>query len=95
MCFAYIVQYLLAVTSTASVKVLIGLAVCYTEVCTSAESVCQNCVLGRFADLCSNVVLYLLSLIEKKKKFGYGQIKIRCVGGFVTQCWLLVQEILY
>ena len=43
-CCAYIVQDLLAATSTASVKALIGQAACYAGVCTLAESVHQNCV---------------------------------------------------
>ena len=41
-CCAYIVQDLLAATSTASVKVLIGPAVSYAGVSTLAESVHQN-----------------------------------------------------
>ena len=57
MCSAYIVQNLPAATSTVSVRVLIGPAVGYTGVHTSAESLCQNCVLGRCANLCSIVVL--------------------------------------
>ena len=50
-CCAYIEQYLLAATSTASGKALIGPAECYTGVHTLAESVHQNCVLGRCANL--------------------------------------------
>ena len=85
MCCAYIVQDLLVATSTASAKVLIGQAACYAGVCTLAESVHQNCVLGRCANLCSIIVLHLPSLMEKKK-IGYGQfyIKIRCGGGCYT-----------
>ena len=59
---AFIVQNLLAATSTASMRVLIDPAACYTKVHTLAESVCQNCVLGRHANLCSIVVLHLPSL---------------------------------
>ena len=57
-CCAYIEQNQLAATSTASAKVLIGPVACYTEVCALAESVHQNCVLGRCANLCFIVVLY-------------------------------------
>ena len=57
----YIVQNLLAATSTASARVVIGPAVCYTGVSTLAESVCQNCVLGRCANFCSIIVLHLCS----------------------------------
>ena len=48
---------LLAATCKASAFVLIGSAVQYTGVCTWAESVCQKCVLGRCANLCSIIVL--------------------------------------
>ena len=57
-CCAYIVQNLLAATCTASVKALIGPAACYAGVCTLAESVHQNCVLGRCTNLCSIIVLH-------------------------------------
>ena len=46
-CCAYIMQNLLAATSTASAKVLIGPAACYTGIHTLAESVQQICALGR------------------------------------------------
>ena len=59
---AYIEQNLLAATSTALVKALIGPAVCYARVCTLAESVYQNCVLGRCANLCFIIVLHLPSV---------------------------------
>ena len=50
-------QELHAATSTASAKVLIGPAVCYAGVHALAESVHQNCVLGRCANLYSIIVL--------------------------------------
>ena len=55
----FIIRDQLAATSTASAFVLIGPAVGYAGVCTQAESVHQNCVLGRRACLCSIVVLHL------------------------------------
>ena len=55
---AFIEQNLLAATSTALVKVLIGPAVCYAGVCTSADSVHQNCVLER----CAN--LYFITVVQ-------------------------------
>ena len=51
MCCAYIVQNLLAATSTASLSTLIGSAACYAGVHALAESVSQNCVLGKYANL--------------------------------------------
>ena len=66
-CFAYIAQDLLAATSTASVKVLTGPAVFYAGVHALPESVHQNCVLGRCANLFSIIVLHLPSLTEIKK----------------------------
>ena len=75
MCCVYIVQNLLAATNTASVRVLIGPAACYTGVCTLPESVHQNCVLGRCANLCSIIVLHLPFLFFLKEKIWLWQIK--------------------
>ena len=47
----------LAATFTVSAFTLIGPYACSTGVCTQAESVCQNCVLGRCVCLCSIIVL--------------------------------------
>ena len=66
----YITWDLLAATTTGSAFALIGPAACYTGVHTQAESVYQNYVLGRCANLCSVVVLHLPSLIFCLK-FGY------------------------
>ena len=52
----------LTATLTASAFALIGPAACHTGVHTMAESVHQNCVLGRCAYLCSIIVLHLPSL---------------------------------
>ena len=52
----------LACTFIASVFTLIDPYVCYTGVCAHAESVHQNCVLGRCLCLCLIVMLHLLSL---------------------------------
>ena len=41
-CCAFIEQNLLAATSTASAKALIGPVVCYAGVCALTESVCQT-----------------------------------------------------
>ena len=57
---AYIVQNLLAATSTASAKVLIGPAACYTGVHALAESVTKT-VLERWANLCFSIVLQLVT----------------------------------
>ena len=57
-------------------RVLLGPGACYAGAHTLAESVHQNYVLRRRANLCSIIVLHLLSLIEKEK-FGYGQINLR------------------
>ena len=54
----YIEGDLLAATSTASAFTLIGPASGYAGVHTWAESVCQNCVLERCANLCSIIVLH-------------------------------------
>ena len=59
-------QNLLAATSTASVRVLIGPAVGLLGSMGLAESMHQNCVLERCVNLCSIVVLHL--------KFDMGQI---------------------
>ena len=53
---------LLAATSTASAKELTGPAACYTGVHALAESVHQNCMLERCANLCFIIVLHLPSL---------------------------------
>ena len=89
MCCVYIVQNLLAATSTASARALIGPAVCYAWVGTLAESVHQDCVLGRCANLCSIIVLHLPSLFFWKRKFGFGKLdlQLRARVEFVTQCW--------
>ena len=67
-CCAYIEQNLLAATSTASAQALMGPAACYTEIMLWAESVGQNCVLGRCATLCFNhsatVLILFLSLTD-------------------------------
>ena len=57
----YIIWDLLAATITASAFTLIGPALGYAGVCAQAESVCQNCVLGRCPYLSSIVVLHLPS----------------------------------
>ena len=62
---AYIVQNLLAATSTTSVKVLIGPSVGYAGVHALAESVFHNCVLGRCANLHSIVVLQVGYLVYR------------------------------
>ena len=54
---AFIEQILLAATTAASAKALISPAACYAGVHALAESVHQNCVLGRCANLCFIVVL--------------------------------------
>ena len=64
----------LAATSTASALTLIGLAVGYVGVHAYAESVHQNCVLGRCANLCSIIVLLSLLYYFFFLKFDYGQI---------------------
>ena len=56
--WVYITWDLLAATITASAFPLIGPAVGYAGVRTHAESVCQNSVLGRCANLCLIVVLH-------------------------------------
>ena len=56
----FIEKNLLAATSTASAKVLIGPAACYAGAHALAESVHQNCVLGRCANLCVIIMLQLL-----------------------------------
>ena len=53
----YIDNDQLPATLTASAFTLIGPAACYTRVCTQAESVHQNHVLGR----CLNVCMLILS----------------------------------
>ena len=50
----------LAATFTTSAFTLIGPYVCYARVHTQAESVCQNCALGRCVFLCSIIVLHFL-----------------------------------
>ena len=59
-----IVRDQLAATLTASAFALIGPTACYAEVCTRAESVHINCVLGRCVFLCSIVVLQLVILMK-------------------------------
>ena len=54
----YKTQDPLAATITASAFTLIGPAACYTGVHAHAESVCQNCVLERCANLCTIIVLH-------------------------------------
>ena len=53
----YVTGDLLAATIIASAFALIGPFVGYTGVHTWAESVWQNCVLGRHANLCSVILL--------------------------------------
>ena len=55
---AFIEQNLLVAMSTASSKVLIGPAACYTGIHTLAGSVYQNCVLGRCANMCFIIVIH-------------------------------------
>ena len=76
-------------------RVLIGPAVCYTGVHTLAESVHQNCLLGRCANLCSIVVLHLPSLFIyfyfffEKEILALGNLDLQPWPRveFVTQCW--------
>ena len=90
---------LLAATIIASAFAVIGPSAGYTGVHTWAESVWQNCVLGRCANLCSVIVLHLPSLFFLFffffffGKFGLRQIlsetKLDTDAGveIVTQCW--------
>ena len=71
---AYIAQDLLAATSTASVKALIGPAVCYAGVHALAESMCKNCVLGRCANLHSIIVPHLPSLCFEKENLAVDKL---------------------
>ena len=72
----FIIKNQLAATLTALAFTLIGPAACYTGVHAQAESVYQNCVLGKCAYLCSIVVLHLpfLFFFFFFLKFGYSQI---------------------
>ena len=72
MCCAYIAHDLLAATNTVSLKVLNGPAACYAGVHASAESVCQNCVLGRCANLCSIIV------VQDQKQLSYQSLLSHC-----------------
>ena len=68
----------LAATSTASAFALIGPAACYTGVHAQAESVCQNCVLGRCTRLCSIIVLqspWLLTSTTMARSLAYKTTK--------------------
>ena len=71
MCCAYIVQNLLVATSTASVRALIGQAVCYAGVHALAESVGQNCVLGRFGNFSSIVVQQVVACSKFRHAYIY------------------------
>ena len=69
----FIIRDQRAATFKASAFALIGPAVGYKGVHNLAESVHQNCVLGRCVCLCSIIVLHLPSLFSFLK-IGYRQI---------------------
>ena len=58
----YIDKDWLAATLTDSAFTLIGPAVSYAGVHAQAESVCQNCALGRCSNVCVLILSHLTSL---------------------------------
>ena len=84
-------QNLLAATSAASARVLIGPTADYAGVHALAESVCQNCVLGRCANLCFNCSAtspFFLSYFFLK--FDMGKFNLQSLGKEGGDCYTVL-----